>query len=89
MRSLLPKDDNGFNDDSVNEHYRYLGIGSEIQVGNSKFFSIVDESEKSVDIAVVNIDGHYYAIFNTRTHKGTTLSIGFMEGKIVVCSWRG
>jgi hypothetical protein len=52
MRSLLPKDDNGFNDDNVNEHYRYLGIASEIQVGNSKFFSIVDESEKSVDIAV-------------------------------------
>jgi hypothetical protein len=21
--------------------------------------------------------------------KGTTLSIGFMEGKIVVCSWHG
>jgi nitrite reductase/ring-hydroxylating ferredoxin subunit len=67
MRSLLPKDDNGFNDDNVNEHSHYLGIASEIQVGNSKFFSNVDESEKSVDIAVVDIDGHYYAISNTCT----------------------
>jgi nitrite reductase/ring-hydroxylating ferredoxin subunit len=87
MKSLLPRDDNGFNDDNVSEHCRYVGIASEIQVGNSKFFSIVDESEKSVDIAVVNIDGHYYALSNTYTHKGTTPSIGFMEGKIVVCSW--
>ena len=81
--------DNGFKDYNVNEHYRYVGFTSEIQVGKYIFFSIVDGSEKSVDIAIVNIDGLYYAISNTCIHKGTTLSIGFMEGKIVVCSWHG
>ena len=53
MKSLLLKDDNGFNDDNVNEHYRYVGIDP----WNTSFW-IVDESEKSVDIAIVNIDGH-------------------------------
>jgi nitrite reductase/ring-hydroxylating ferredoxin subunit len=85
----LLEDDNGFKGYNMNEHYRYVGFASEIQVGNYKFFSIVDGSEKSVDIAVVNIDGLYYAISNTCIHKGTTLSIGFMEGKFVVCSWHG
>jgi nitrite reductase/ring-hydroxylating ferredoxin subunit len=85
----LLEDGNGFKDYNMNEHYRYVGFASEIQVGNYKFFSIVDGSEKSVDIAVVNIDGLYYAISNTFIHKGTTLSIGFMEGKFVVCSWHG
>jgi nitrite reductase/ring-hydroxylating ferredoxin subunit len=73
----------------VNEYYRYVGFASEIQVGKYRFFSIVDGCEKSVDIAIVNIDGLYYAISNTCIHKGTTLSIGFMEGKIVDCSWQG
>lgn len=82
------EDDIGFKDYNVNEHYRYVGFASEIQVG-MYIFSIVDGSEKSVDIAIVNIDGLYYAISNTCIHKGTTLSIGFMEGKIVVCSWHG
>jgi nitrite reductase/ring-hydroxylating ferredoxin subunit len=63
----------------VNEYYRYVGFASEIQVGKYRFFSIVDGCEKSVDIAIVNIDGLYYAISNTCIHKGTTLSIGFME----------
>ena len=89
MKLSLLEDDNGFKDYNMNEHYHYVGFASEIQVGNYKFFSIVDGSEKSVDIAVVNIDGLYYAISNTCIHKGTTLSIGFMEGKFVVCSWHG
>jgi nitrite reductase/ring-hydroxylating ferredoxin subunit len=89
MKSSLLEDDNGFRDYYVNEHYRYVGFASEIQVGKYRFFSIVDGSEKSVEIAVVNIVGLYYAISNPCIHKGTTLSIGFIEGKIVVCSWHG
>ena len=89
MKLSLLEDDNSFKDYNVNEHYRYVGFASEIQVGKYRFFSIVDGCEKSVDIAVVNIVGLYYAISNTCIHKGTTLSIGFMEGKIVVCSWHG
>ena len=54
--------DNSFKDYYVNEHYRYVGFASEIQVGKYRFFSIVDGSEKSVEIAAVNIVGLYYAI---------------------------
>jgi nitrite reductase/ring-hydroxylating ferredoxin subunit len=86
--SLL-EDDNGFKDYNMNEHYRYVGFASEIQLGKCDFFQFVDGCEKSVNIAVVNIDGLYYAIPNTCFHKGTTLSIEFMEGEIVVCSWYG
>jgi nitrite reductase/ring-hydroxylating ferredoxin subunit len=89
MKSSLLKNDNGLKDYNVNEHYRYVGFASEIQVGKYRFFSIVDGCEKGVDIAIVNIDGLYYAVSNTCIHKGTTLSIGFIEGKIVVCSWHG
>jgi hypothetical protein len=63
MKSSLLEDDNGFKDYNVNEHYRYVGFASEIQVGKYRFFSIIDGSEKSVDIAIVNIDGLYYAIY--------------------------
>jgi nitrite reductase/ring-hydroxylating ferredoxin subunit len=89
MKSSLLEDDNGFKDYNVNEHYRYVGFASEIQVGKYRFFSIVDGSEKSVDIAIVNIDGLYYAISHTCIHIGPTLRIGFMEEKIVVCTWHG
>jgi nitrite reductase/ring-hydroxylating ferredoxin subunit len=65
------------------EHYRYVGFASEIQVGKYRFFSIVDGCEKSVDIAVVNIVGLYYAISNTCIHNGTTLSIGFWKERLL------
>jgi nitrite reductase/ring-hydroxylating ferredoxin subunit len=48
--------------------YRYVGIASEIQAGKSKSFSISDERGKSIDVAVFNIDGQFYAISNTIVH---------------------
>ena len=41
------------------------------------------------DILVVNIDGNYYAMDDTCTHSGASLSEGKMEGTSVICGWHG
>jgi hypothetical protein len=41
MRGLLPAD-NGMEDADKNKYYRYVGSTSEIQLGKSKSFSILD-----------------------------------------------
>ena len=41
------------------------------------------------DILVVNIDGNYYAVNDTCTHAGASLSEGSLDGTIVTCGWHG
>lgn len=41
------------------------------------------------DILVVNIDGNYYAINDTCTHAGASLSEGSLDGQIITCGWHG
>jgi 3-phenylpropionate/trans-cinnamate dioxygenase ferredoxin component len=41
------------------------------------------------DILVTNIDGNYYAINDTCTHAGASLSEGNLDGTIVTCDWHG
>jgi nitrite reductase/ring-hydroxylating ferredoxin subunit len=41
------------------------------------------------EILVVNIDGNYYAINDTCTHAGASLSEGALEGSIMTCGWHG
>ena len=89
MKELLPGDDKSIGDTNKDKYYRYVGLASEIQAGKSKSFSISDEKGKSIDVAVFNIDGRYYAISNTCIHKGAPLSKGFLEGDIVTCAWHG
>ena len=40
-------------------------------------------------IALFNIDGSYYAIDDTCTHRGGPLSEGSVEGTVVTCPWHG
>jgi len=40
-------------------------------------------------IAVFNINGSYYAIEDTCTHAGGSLSEGELEGTVVTCPWHG
>ena len=49
---------------------------------------------KAVDVegravALFNIDGTYYAIDDTCTHRGGPLSKGGVEGTVVTCPWHG
>jgi 3-phenylpropionate/trans-cinnamate dioxygenase ferredoxin subunit len=41
------------------------------------------------DIIVVNIDGNYYAVNDTCTHAGASLSEGSLDGQIITCGWHG
>jgi nitrite reductase/ring-hydroxylating ferredoxin subunit len=41
------------------------------------------------DILVANIDGHYYAMDDTCTHSGASLSEGKLQDSIAVCGWHG
>jgi nitrite reductase/ring-hydroxylating ferredoxin subunit len=38
-------------------------------------------------LAVFNVDGTYYAIDNTCTHRGGPLGDGDLEGAVVMCPW--
>jgi nitrite reductase/ring-hydroxylating ferredoxin subunit/multimeric flavodoxin WrbA len=89
MKGLLPEDDKSLGDANKDKYYRYIGLASEIQAGKSKSFSISDERGKSIDVAVFNVDGQYYAISNTCIHKGAPLSKGFLMGDTVTCAWHG
>ena len=40
-------------------------------------------------IALFNLDGNFYAIDNTCTHRGGPLAEGFVEGEEVTCPWHG
>jgi len=55
---------------------------------------IAPESGKQVEvngkqIALFNLDGNFYAIDNTCTHRGGPLAEGFVEGEEVTCPWHG
>jgi nitrite reductase/ring-hydroxylating ferredoxin subunit len=52
------------------------GQGKKVQVGGKH-------------IALFNIDGNYYAIDDTCTHKGGPLSEGHISGTTITCPWHG
>jgi len=41
------------------------------------------------DVLVANIDGTYYAVNDTCTHAGASLSEGNLDGAIITCGWHG
>lgn len=41
------------------------------------------------EILVANIDGNFYAMNDTCTHAGASLSEGSLEGHTVTCGWHG
>ena len=57
---------------------------TELMPGQMKKVSI-DENE----ILVTNIDGSYFAIDDTCTHAGATLSEGKLEDSTITCDWHG
>lgn len=57
---------------------------SDLSPGDGK---MVEVNEKK--IALFNVDGSFYAIDDTCTHRGGPLSEGMLEGKQVACPWHG
>ncbi len=56
----------------------------EVTPGQGK---MVEVSSKK--IALFNVEGSFYAIDDTCTHRGGPLSEGSLEGKQVTCPWHG
>ena len=61
-----------------------LGKVSEFPPGKLQKFTVDGK-----DILVVNIDGNYYAVNDTCTHAGASLSEGSLDGTVVTCGWHG
>ena len=56
----------------------------ELSPGSGK---VVDADGRS--IALFNVEGTFYAIDNTCTHRGGLLGEGELNGNIVTCPWHG
>ena len=58
------------------------GKVSEIPAGKMKKISIDGK-----EVLVSNIDGDFYAIDDSCTHSGASLSEGTLEGCVISCGW--
>lgn len=58
------------------------GKKEEISAGQGKAVEVGGKT-----IAVFNVDGAYYAVADTCTHQGASLSGGTVDGNVVTCPW--
>ena len=61
-------------------------VGKTADISSGKMQRITADGK---DILIVNADGNYYAIDDTCTHAGGSLTDGKLEGSIVTCDWHG
>ena len=63
-----------------------------IIVGKASDFTLGKIQKVTIDgkdVLVANIDGNYYAVNDTCTHAGASLSEGSLDGHIITCGWHG
>lgn len=46
-------------------------------------------SANGKDILIANIDGEFFAMDDSCTHSGASLSEGKLEGSVITCGWHG
>ena len=61
-----------------------VGKTTEVIPGQMKKV-LVDENE----VVVININGNYFAINDTCSHAGGSLSEGKLDGHTITCDWHG
>ena len=61
-----------------------IAKSDDIQPGQGKVFEVGGKR-----LALFNVDGVFYAIDDTCTHRGGPLSEGELSGKEVTCPWHG
>ena len=61
-----------------------LAKSDEIQPGQGRMFEVSGKR-----VALFNVEGVFYAIDDTCTHRGGPLSEGELDGKVVTCPWHG
>jgi nitrite reductase/ring-hydroxylating ferredoxin subunit len=57
---------------------------SEIEPGQARRVTV-----EGKDIALFNVDGQFFALDNTCTHRGGPLAEGQLSGHEVTCPWHG
>ena len=62
----------------------FVGRTTDIISGQMKKISI-DENE----IVIININGDYFAIDDTCTHAGGSISEGKLDDSTIICDWHG
>ena len=61
-------------------------VGKTSDIPSGKMIMVSTDGK---DILVTNVDGNYYAIDDTCTHTGASLSEGSLDGSTVTCPWHG
>jgi nitrite reductase/ring-hydroxylating ferredoxin subunit len=64
--------------------YIRIAKTNEISPGTAKYVEV-----RSYPIALFNLDGNFYAIGNTCTHRGGPLAEGNITGDEITCPWHG
>ena len=64
--------------------FRKVAEIKDLEPGSAKRVEI-----EGKEIALFNIDGAFYAIQNTCTHRGGPLADGDLDGDVVTCPWHG
>ncbi len=64
------------------EGFQRVARADEIPPGRSKVVMIDKKA-----IAVFNVDGQFYAIYNSCPHQGGPLGRGYLKGFVVSCPW--
>jgi nitrite reductase (NADH) small subunit len=67
-------------------------MGDFVKVAESAGFELGMVKQAEVGgrpIAVANVDGCFYAIDSTCTHRGGPLAEGALSGKVLTCPWHG
>jgi nitrite reductase/ring-hydroxylating ferredoxin subunit len=68
----------------MSEGFAKVGQLSDFSSGSMKKVQVNEE-----DVLVANISGRVYAIVDTCTHRGCSLSEGTIEGNVVTCPCHG
>jgi len=61
-------------------------VGKTSEIPSGKMQKILVDGK---EILVVNLDDNYYAMDDTCTHAGASLSEGQLEGSTLTCGWHG
>jgi nitrite reductase/ring-hydroxylating ferredoxin subunit len=61
-------------------------VGKTSDIPSGKMIMVSTDGK---DILVTNVDGNYYAMDDTCTHTGASLSEGSLDGSTVTCPWHG
>ena len=61
-------------------------VGKAADIPDGKMQKVTADGK---EILVINIDGNFYAMDDTCTHAGASLSEGTLDGAILTCGWHG